>query len=59
MHKIQKLALGLLAAAAVASASDVEVLKTDTFDDYIKANDIVLAECEFRLLRSVNSNHLS
>jgi len=44
MHNIQKLALGLLAAAAVASASDVEVLKTDTFDDYIKANDIVLAE---------------
>ncbi|KAK0655723.1 thioredoxin-like domain-containing protein [Cercophora newfieldiana] len=44
MHKIQKLAFGLLAAAAVASASDVEVLKTDTFDDFVKGNDIVLAE---------------
>ncbi|KAK0632394.1 thioredoxin-like domain-containing protein [Immersiella caudata] len=44
MHNIQKLAFGLLAAAAVASASDVEVLKKDTFDDFIKANDVVLAE---------------
>jgi len=44
MHNIQKLAFGLLAAAAVASASDVEVLKKDTFDDFVKANDVVLAE---------------
>jgi protein disulfide-isomerase A1 len=44
MHNIQKFAFGLLAAAAVASASDVEVLKKDTFDDFVKANDIVLAE---------------
>lgn len=44
MHNVQKLALGLLAAAAVASASDVEVLKKDTFDDFVKANDVVLAE---------------
>jgi protein disulfide-isomerase A1 len=50
MHNIQKFAFGLLAAAAVASASDVEVLKKDTFDDFVKANDIVLAECEFALL---------
>lgn len=47
MHNVQKLAFGLLAAAAVASASDVTQLKKDTFDDFVKANDIVLAECEF------------
>jgi len=46
MHNVQKLAFGLLAAAAVASASDVTQLKKDTFDDFVKANDIVLAECE-------------
>ncbi|KAJ9157295.1 Protein disulfide-isomerase [Pleurostoma richardsiae] len=44
MHTAQKLAFGLLAAAAVASASDVTQLKKDTFDDFIKTNDIVLAE---------------
>lgn len=45
MYKAQKFALGLLAAAAVATASDVVQLKKDTFDDFIKANDLVLAEC--------------
>ncbi|KAH8890989.1 protein disulfide-isomerase precursor [Thozetella sp. PMI_491] len=44
MHNAHKIALGLLAAAAAVSASDVEQLKKDTFDDFIKANDIVLAE---------------
>ncbi|AEO66019.1 uncharacterized protein THITE_2113741 [Thermothielavioides terrestris NRRL 8126] len=44
MHKAQKFALGLLAAAAVATASDVVQLKKDTFDDFIKTNDLVLAE---------------
>lgn len=44
MHRAQKLALGLLAAAAVATASDVVQLKKDTFDDFVKANDLVLAE---------------
>ncbi|KAL2170058.1 hypothetical protein VTG60DRAFT_5330 [Thermothelomyces hinnuleus] len=44
MHKAQKFALGLLAAAAVATASDVVQLKKDTFDDFIKSNDLVLAE---------------
>ena len=46
MHKAQKIALGLLAAAAVATASDVVQLKKDTFDDFVKANDLVLAECK-------------
>lgn len=46
MHNAHKLAFGLLAAASVVSASDVHQLKKDTFDDFIKANDIVLAECE-------------
>ena len=48
MHKAQKFALGLLAAAAVATASDVVQLKKDTFDDFVKANDLVLAECKLR-----------
>ncbi|KAL2122900.1 hypothetical protein VTJ04DRAFT_3355 [Mycothermus thermophilus] len=44
MHKATRYALGLLAAAAVATASDVIQLKKDTFDDFIKSNDLVLAE---------------
>ncbi len=48
MHRAQKFALGLLAAAAVATASDVIQLKTDTFDDFVKSNDLVLAECKPR-----------
>lgn len=46
MHAAQKFALGLLAAAAVATASDVVQLKKDTFDDFVKSNDLVLAECK-------------
>ena len=44
------LAAGLLAAfAAVARAeSDVTQLTQDTFDDFVKANDLVLAECKLR-----------
>lgn len=44
MHKATRYALGLLAAAAIATASDVVQLKKDTFDDFIKSNDLVLAE---------------
>ena len=45
MRHFTTLALGLLG-AAVASASDVEDLKADTFKDFVKANDLVLAECK-------------
>lgn len=44
MPTARSLALGLLAAATAVSASDVVQLKTDTFDDFIKSNDLVLAE---------------
>jgi protein disulfide-isomerase A1 len=44
MHTVPKVVLGLLAAAAVGSASDVTQLKTDNFDEFINTNDIVLAE---------------
>jgi len=44
MRTFQTVALGLLGAAAIASASDVEVLTKDTFKDFVKANDLVLAE---------------
>ncbi len=38
---------GFMAALAIADgASDVVQLKKDTFDDFIKANDLVLAECK-------------
>ncbi|OAA62619.1 protein disulfide isomerase [Niveomyces insectorum RCEF 264] len=41
----KNVALGLLAAAAVATAdSDVTQLKKDTFEEFVKSNDIVLAE---------------
>ncbi|KAM7184910.1 hypothetical protein V8F33_012731 [Rhypophila sp. PSN 637] len=46
MHGVYRYALGLLAAAAVATASDVEQLKKDNFEAYVKENDIVLAECK-------------
>jgi protein disulfide-isomerase A1 len=37
-----------MAAAAVVSASDSDVvqLNKDTFNDFIKSNDLVLAECK-------------
>lgn len=38
------LTLGLL---ALASASDVHELKKDTFKDFVKDHDLILAECEF------------
>ncbi len=44
MPSVKNLAFGLLAAATVASASDVTQLKKDTFDDFVKSNDLVLAE---------------
>lgn len=44
MHTIRNFALGLLAAATVATASDVHQLKKETFDEFIKSNDVVLAE---------------
>ncbi|TVY78158.1 Protein disulfide-isomerase [Lachnellula suecica] len=43
MRTFKTLALGA-ALAAVASASDVEVLTKDTFPDFVKENDLVLAE---------------
>lgn len=45
MPSVRNMAWGLLAAAAVATASDVTQLKKDTFDEFVKENDIVLAEC--------------
>ena len=44
MHNLKHLALGLLGAAALVSASDVHDLKKDTFNDFIKEHDLVLAE---------------
>lgn len=43
-------ALGLLGAAALAVASDVHDLKTDTFKGFVEENDLVLAECKFTLI---------
>ncbi len=44
MHTVKNWAVGLLAAAAVATASDVHDLNKETFGDFIKTNDLVLAE---------------
>jgi hypothetical protein len=49
MH-CKAIALGFLAAATGAFAaedSDVVQLQKDTFTDFIKGNDLVLAECEY------------
>jgi hypothetical protein len=43
-HKMKTSLIALLL-AAVATASDVADLKKDTFDSFIKENDLVLAEC--------------
>ena len=47
----QRLAYGVLAALAgfVSAEGDTDVhqLTQDTFGDFVKANDLVLAECEF------------
>jgi hypothetical protein len=40
-----KTSLIALILTAVAAASDVADLKKDTFDSFIKENDLVLAEC--------------
>jgi len=45
MRTFKTLALGA-ALAAVASASDVASLNKDTFPDFVKDNDLVLAECK-------------
>lgn len=37
----------LLGAAASVLASDVHELKKDTFDEFVKENDLVLAECKY------------
>jgi hypothetical protein len=51
-------ALALSAAfAAVASASDVEVLTKDTFPEFVKGNDLVLAECKYYLQAPIASGH--
>lgn len=44
MRNFKSLALGLVGAAALASASDVHDLKKDTFTDFVKSHDLVLAE---------------
>ena len=44
MFNLKNVALGLIGAAAVASASDVHDLKTDTFPAFIQENPLVLAE---------------
>jgi hypothetical protein len=43
-----KYAFGLAALAALATASDVHDLTKDTFDSFVKENDLVLAECKSR-----------
>lgn len=44
MFNFKNVALGLIGAAALASASDVHQLKTDTFPAFIEENPLVLAE---------------
>ncbi|KKY18926.1 putative protein disulfide-isomerase [Phaeomoniella chlamydospora] len=44
MRNLRNAALGLIAAASAVLASDVHSLKTDTFKDFVKEHDLVLAE---------------
>ncbi|KAI9671597.1 MAG: protein disulfide-isomerase precursor [Trizodia sp. TS-e1964] len=44
MRSFASLAVGLMGAAALASASDVHVLKTDTFHGFVDEHALVLAE---------------
>ena len=44
MRTFKNAALGLVGAVALASSSDVHDLKKDTFTDFIKSHDLVLAE---------------
>lgn len=55
----KRLALSLLAAmAGVATAeSDVAQLTKDTFNDFVKENDLVLAECKFSFQSSNSLTH--
>ena len=54
-HK--RICLGLFAAFAglvnAADTSDVHQLTGKTFDDFVKANDIVLAECKFAACKNI------
>jgi hypothetical protein len=54
MRSFTALALGLLG-ATVAAASDVEVLTKDSFPDFVKDNDLVLAECKLPLCPGASS----
>lgn len=57
MRTFKTLAFGA-ALAAVASASDVEILTKDSFPDFVTDNDLVLAECQFPpILRNFNLEH--
>lgn len=44
MRNFGSFALGLIGAAAVASASDVHDLRTDNFKEFVESHDLVLAE---------------
>lgn len=44
MKAFQNVALGFIAAAATAAASDVHDLGAATFKDFVTDNDLVLAE---------------
>lgn len=44
----------LFGAVVSVIASDVTQLKKDTFDEFVKENDLVLAECELLNLVSAN-----
>ncbi len=47
MRTFKSLALGAaITFAGIASASDVSQLTGDTFPEFIKENDLVLAECK-------------
>jgi len=56
MRTFTTVAFGLLGAAALASASDVEVLTKDTFKDFVKENDLVLAECKIPIMPLHNTS---
>ena len=44
MGLLRNVALGLIGAAAVASASDVHVLGKDTFDPFVQEHSLALIE---------------
>ena len=44
MGNFKRAVFGILSATALAAASDVTDLKKDSFNDFIKSNDLVLAE---------------